>query len=66
MVRRLVGVLVSVGKGELDRAAATEFLRERSGMPARLTAPAAGLFLERVFYKGDARELAVRAATPLT
>ena len=36
--------------------------RTRSELPARLTAPAAGLFLERVYYEGDARDLAVTPA----
>jgi hypothetical protein len=27
-----------------------------SDLPARLTAPASGLFLERVFYEGDRRD----------
>ncbi len=32
--------------------------------PARVTAPPSGLFLERVFYAGDARDVPVRAVTP--
>ena len=56
MVRRLVGVLVEVGRGALSEADARAFLQERSAMPARLTAPASGLFLERVYYPGDGRD----------
>jgi tRNA pseudouridine38-40 synthase len=66
MVRRLVGVLAAVGRGDLEVAAAEALLGERSGLAARLTAPASGLFLERVFYKDDARDARVRAATPVT
>jgi tRNA pseudouridine38-40 synthase len=49
MVRRIVGVLAAVGRGEL---------RSRDAMSgsvdvAALTAPAAGLFLEGVYYEGD-------------
>jgi tRNA pseudouridine38-40 synthase len=55
MVRRLVGVLVEVGKGEMDCGRAAALLHERSPLPARLTAPSSGLFLERVFYEGDDR-----------
>jgi tRNA pseudouridine38-40 synthase len=62
MVRRLVGVLVDVGRGALDAEEAATLLRERSDLPARLTAPASGLFLERVFYEGDRRDIPVRAA----
>jgi tRNA pseudouridine38-40 synthase len=61
MVRRLVGVLVEVGRGGLAVAATAAMLAERSEMPARLTAPASGLFLERVFYEGDRRDAAVHA-----
>lgn len=66
MVRRLVGVLAAVGRGELEISTATALLGERSDLPARLTAPASGLFLARVFYKGDARDAPVRAATPVS
>jgi tRNA pseudouridine38-40 synthase len=61
MVRRLVGVLVEVGRGGLNAGAAAAMLGERSGLPARLTAPASGLFLERVYYEGDARDAAVQS-----
>jgi len=51
MVRRIVGVLAAVGRGELAPA------RARSGLDgaavAAMTAPAAGLFLEGVYYSGD-------------
>jgi tRNA pseudouridine38-40 synthase len=65
MVRRMVGVLVEVGRGGLQPADAAAFLTESSGAPARLTAPPSGLFLDRVYYKGDARRTTLRAATPL-
>lgn len=63
MVRRLVGVLVAVGKGELSEQEAAGFLEAKSALPARLTAPASGLFLERVYYPGDARDQPVSAAS---
>jgi tRNA pseudouridine38-40 synthase len=50
MVRRLVGVLVAVGTGGMTLETAARFLDERSDIPATLTAPASGLFLESVFY----------------
>ena len=53
MVRRIVGVLVEIGRGGLEPGAAAEFLTGGSTMPARLTAPPSGLFLERVLYEGD-------------
>jgi tRNA pseudouridine38-40 synthase len=58
MVRRVVGVLVEVGRGTLPRDEAIALLKTRSGLPARLTAPASGLFLERVYYPGDRRAAA--------
>jgi tRNA pseudouridine38-40 synthase len=54
MVRRMVGVLAAVGRGEVTAAQVTGFLDERSDLPATLTAPASGLFLEAVYYSGEA------------
>jgi tRNA pseudouridine38-40 synthase len=49
MVRRVVGVLAAVGRGELrPRDAISETVDV-----AALTAPAAGLFLEGVYYSSD-------------
>lgn len=56
MVRRLVGVIVEVGRGGLTVEEAAGMLTRPSALPARLTAPASGLFLERVFYPGDVRD----------
>ena len=66
MVRRVVGVLVDIGRGTLEPSAAAKLLAAPSNAPAKLTAPASGLFLERVYYEGDARDAEIRAATPLT
>ena len=60
LVRRLVGVIVETGRGGLSVDAASRLLGSASSLPARLTAPAAGLFLERVFYEGDARDVSLR------
>ena len=65
MVRRIVGVLVEIGRGGVEPAAAATFLAESSAAPARLTAPSSGLFLERVYYQHDGRMTDLRAATPL-
>ena len=62
MVRRMVGVLVEIGRGGLTMSDLDEFLEVSSDTPARLTAPASGLFLERVYYDGDDRELALLPA----
>ncbi|MSO45407.1 MAG: tRNA pseudouridine(38-40) synthase TruA [Acidobacteria bacterium] len=65
MVRRIVGVLVEIGRGGLEPSAMGELLEGPSEVPARSTAPASGLFLERVYYQGDRRDTPVAAATPL-
>jgi tRNA pseudouridine38-40 synthase len=66
MVRRMVGVLVEVGKGQLDPGDVVALLTgsPRQGLPApaTLTAPASGLFLERVFYAGDQRAFPLQSA----
>jgi len=53
MVRRMVGVLVEVGRGKLSEADLKIFLLTKSKEPAKYTAPPSGLFLEQVIYKGD-------------
>lgn len=65
MVRRLVGVLVEVGRGRLSVDDAEGFLEELSPVPARVTAPASGLFLERVVYPGEPGAGPLRAITPI-
>jgi tRNA pseudouridine38-40 synthase len=56
MVRRIVGVLVEVGRGGLEADDVARLLTQGSDLPAKLTAPSSGLFLERVFYEGEPRE----------
>jgi tRNA pseudouridine38-40 synthase len=63
MVRRIVGVLAAVGRGEVSVEDATDLVRLKpdTTIPERvpivdvaaLTAPASGLFLEGVYYQGD-------------
>ena len=55
MVRRIVGVLAEVGRGAIVPRDVARLLQEDSDVPARLTAPPSGLFLERVFYKDGER-----------
>jgi tRNA pseudouridine38-40 synthase len=69
MVRRMVGVLAAVGRGELDVSGAAALLTEESPRPdvtpAALTAPAAGLFLEGVYYEGDKGPGSLQPVTPI-
>lgn len=55
MARRIVGVIVEVGRGKLSADEAAHFLQTDSNRPAELTAPPSGLFLERIYYRGDRR-----------
>ena len=53
MVRRIVGVVVEVGRGGLAVEQVGGLLSSTSDLPPKLTAPSSGLFLERVLYPGD-------------
>jgi tRNA pseudouridine38-40 synthase len=52
MVRRLVGALAAVGRGQMRAGDVEQLLATRSRAVAALTAPPSGLFLERVYYEG--------------
>jgi tRNA pseudouridine38-40 synthase len=65
MVRRMVGVLAAVGRGEMTTDDVTRLLTSASDLPATLTAPASGLFLEAVYYKGDAPPGPVKAVASI-
>jgi tRNA pseudouridine38-40 synthase len=56
MARRMTGDLAQVGRGEMAASDVPDLLAHASRLPARITAPASGLFLERVFYPGDRRD----------
>jgi tRNA pseudouridine38-40 synthase len=56
MVRRIAGVLVKIGKGEMTLADFNRLLEGKAGPAldvAGWTAPASGLFLEKVTYHGE-------------
>jgi len=55
MVRRLVGVIVEVGRGGLAPGEVAPMLQAATELPAQLTAPPSGLFLEAVLYPGERR-----------
>jgi tRNA pseudouridine38-40 synthase len=58
MVRRMAGILVEVGRGNLTPQDIEAMLEQSSDLPAKHTAPPSGLFLEQVFYEGDAEKKA--------
>ena len=53
MVRRIVGVLVEVGRGKKSEKDIIGYLNHKSVEVAKLTAPPSGLFLEKVLYEGE-------------
>jgi len=65
MVRRIVGALVEVGRGRVAPEKVAALFDARSSDIAKLTAPASGLFLERVYYPGDRRDQPVRSLITL-
>jgi tRNA pseudouridine38-40 synthase len=52
-VRRMTGVLVEVGRGNLSNAEVASFFKLKTDIPAKLTAPPSGLFLERVYFRNE-------------
>jgi tRNA pseudouridine38-40 synthase len=52
-VRRMTGVLVETGRGNLSADDVASFFKGTTDIPAKLTAPPSGLFLENVWYKRD-------------
>jgi len=52
-VRRMTGVLVEAGRGNLKPADVAALFKKKSDIPAKLTAPPSGLFLEKVYYRNE-------------
>jgi tRNA pseudouridine38-40 synthase len=50
MVRRIVGVLVEVGRSEINKETINNMLASYTGNYTRYTAPPSGLFLEKIYY----------------
>ncbi len=55
MVRRLVGTIVEIGRGNIKENQLIQFLTSYSKLPATWTAPPSGLLLEKVIYLGDSK-----------
>ncbi|MDZ7625475.1 MAG: hypothetical protein U5J96_13660 [Ignavibacteriaceae bacterium] len=53
MVRRIVGVLVEVGRGKKSEKDILNYLSNKSNEVAKFTAPPSGLFLEKVLYEEE-------------
>ena len=65
MVRRLVGMLVEVGRGNFSVDTFADLITSRSNVTAQFTAPPSGLFLEKVLFPGDVPPEEMRAVMPL-
>ncbi|MEJ6399625.1 tRNA pseudouridine(38-40) synthase TruA [Nicoliella lavandulae] len=53
MVRIMAGVLIEIGTGRRDVDDIQRLFKVKDRNQARLTAPASGLYLKRVYYEGD-------------
>lgn len=53
MVRIIVGTMIDIGRGRMEPESVAEILTRRERRRAGFTAPAVGLFLEKVFYDAD-------------
>jgi tRNA pseudouridine38-40 synthase len=47
----MTGVIVETGRGKLSPDDVASFFKGTTDIPAKLTAPPSGLFLERVYYQ---------------
>jgi tRNA pseudouridine38-40 synthase len=61
MVRRIIGVLVEIGRGKLEEKDIKYFLEHDSPTPAKYTAPPSGLFLEKVVYDKELNNRELKA-----
>ncbi len=66
MVRRIAGILVEIGRGNLSEKDINRFLNTKTNEPAKYTAPPSGLFLEQVLYKGENWLDSLNPAIPIT
>ncbi len=65
MVRRIVGMLAEIGRGNASITDFSRLLKFQTNAAAKYTAPPSGLFLERVLYQGDAPSFENKAVFPL-
>ncbi len=65
MVRRIVGMLAEVGRGNASVIDFQRLLKFQSNAAAKFTAPPSGLFLEKVLYRGDPPPKEKRAVFPI-
>ncbi len=66
MVRRMIGALIQVATGKVEIGRIEMLLRSHSAETGPWTAPAAGLFLEKVLYPGDSPPSLLKPAVPVS
>ena len=50
MVRIMIGTLLWINEGKIERGSIPQILEEKNRLKAGKTAPACGLYLNKVFY----------------
>ncbi len=65
MVRRMVGVLTEIGRGKLTINDLEFFLKNRTNVPAKYTAPPSGLFLAGVSYSKGETAININTEKPM-
>jgi len=65
MVRRIIGMLAEVGRGNASVEDFHRLLKFQSNAAAKFTAPPSGLFLEKVLYQGDAPPMENKSLFPI-
>ncbi|MEY3688869.1 MAG: tRNA pseudouridine synthase [Bacteroidota bacterium] len=56
MIRRMIGILVEIGRGKQSPDIIPTLLKKKSDLPASFTAPPSGLFLASVRYENDPKK----------
>jgi tRNA pseudouridine38-40 synthase len=66
MVRRMVGLLVEIGRHKQTEKDLLFYLNNRSDIPSKYTAPPSGLFLESVIYKNQVHTRNLSPVIPIS
>lgn len=56
MIRRMIGILVEIGRGKQTPDIIPQLLKKQSDLPASFTAPPSGLFLASVRYEKNSKK----------
>jgi tRNA pseudouridine38-40 synthase len=56
MIRRMIGILVEIGRGKQNPDIIPQLLKKQSDLTASFTAPPSGLFLASVRYEKNSKK----------